>query len=303
VATQLPAAEPVPPQLRRRYLTFAGTTTLILAIQLVVWRRSELFVLQKFSTDAEIAFYSIAFAAISGLAKLPETVEHVAMPAVANLLGAGESDRIRRGFWRAVRLLALTTPALVAGVAITGPALLRLVYGERFSGAGTVLLVLLAPLLLQPLLTLAMGILYGLGRPRFIVVSGLVAVVVDIGLALALIPPLDAVGAGIANGAAQLVAGVPCLVLAVRLHRPADPWLAASALGLLLGLAVAAAAGAALVLLGALAAIVAGVAAFLLVALLVRPFPAADGRWLAAALGDHGPLGAMGRLVLRITRA
>ena len=56
----------------------------------------------------------------------------------------------------------------------------------------------------------------------FIVVAGLVATVVDIGLAFALIPSLDAVGAAIANGVAILVAGVPCLALAVHLHRPVD---------------------------------------------------------------------------------
>ena len=47
------------------------------------------------------------------------------MPAVANLVGTGEDERIRRGFWRAMRLLVLTTLPLVAGVAVTGPALLR----------------------------------------------------------------------------------------------------------------------------------------------------------------------------------
>ena len=52
------------------------------------------------------------------------------MPAVANLVGMGEHERIRRGFWLAMRLLVPITLPLVAGVAVTGPALLRLAYGE-----------------------------------------------------------------------------------------------------------------------------------------------------------------------------
>ena len=56
------------------------------------------------------------------------------MPAVANLIGTGEEERIRRGFWRAMRLLVLATLPLVAGVAVTGPALLTLAYGERVRG-------------------------------------------------------------------------------------------------------------------------------------------------------------------------
>ena len=70
------------------------------------------------------------------------------------------------------------------------------------------------------MLRVSEGVLYGLGRPRFIVVAGLVATVVDIGLAFLLIPSLDAVGAAIANGAAIVVAGVPCLALAVALAPP-----------------------------------------------------------------------------------
>ena len=43
-----------------------ASTSVIVIIQFVVWRRSELFVLQHYSTDAQIAFYSIAFAADLG---------------------------------------------------------------------------------------------------------------------------------------------------------------------------------------------------------------------------------------------
>ena len=68
------------------------------------------------------------------------------MPAVANLVGTGQDERIRRGFWRAMRLLVLATFPLVAGVAVAGPALLELAYGAAYSDAGPVLLAMLAPL-------------------------------------------------------------------------------------------------------------------------------------------------------------
>src|SRR4051812_41002600 len=40
VAVHLPAAEPAPAELRRRFLSFAGSTTVIVVIHFVVWRRS-----------------------------------------------------------------------------------------------------------------------------------------------------------------------------------------------------------------------------------------------------------------------
>jgi O-antigen/teichoic acid export membrane protein len=268
----------------------------IVIISFVVWRRSELFVLQHYSTDAQIAFYSIAFAAISGLSKLPETVETVSMPAVANLLGTGEDERIRRGIWRAMRLLVLATFPLVAGVAVAGPALLELAYGSDYADAGPVLLAMLAPLLVQPMLRVSEGVLYGLGRPRFIVVAGLVATVVDVALAFALIPSLDAIGAAIANGAAVLVAGVPCLALVVSLHRPVSLPVGPLLRAVVLSLLVAGAAYVALEALGAIASVVAGVLVGVGAALVLRPLAAEDASWLSDALGE----GVAGRLVARV---
>jgi O-antigen/teichoic acid export membrane protein len=305
VEVRLPAPEPADPELRRRFLSFAGNLTIIVVIHFVVWRRSELFVMQHYSTDAQIAFYSIAFAAVSGLAKLPETIEAITVPAVANLMGTGEHERVRRGFWRALRLLAVATPPLVAGVAVTGPALLNLLYGHAYAGAGAVLLAMLAPLLVQPMLTMSEAILYGLERPRFIVKAGLVACVVDIGLAFALVPRLDALGAAIANGVSQLVAGVPCLVLAARLHRPLDLAVAPLLRGLGLACAVAAASGAVLLAFGTgavptLAAVAAGAAAFVVLGRVARPLAADDAAWLAGALGDAGARGVASRFVRRL---
>ena len=146
---------------------------MIVIISFVVWRRSELFILQHYSTDAQIAFYSIAFAAVSGLSKLPETVETVAMPAVANLMGTGA------GRPHPARLLAGDAAARARDVPAgrghgrRGPALIELAYGADYADAGPVLLVMLAPLLVQPMLRVSEGVLYGLGRPRFIVIAGL----------------------------------------------------------------------------------------------------------------------------------
>ncbi|WP_028067334.1 oligosaccharide flippase family protein [Solirubrobacter soli] len=293
-----PASE-IDPELRRRFWSFAASTSVIVIISFVVWRRSELFILQHYSGDAQIAFYSIAFAAVSGLSKLPETVETVTMPAVANLMGTGQDERIRRGFWRALRLLVLATFPLVAGMAVAGPALLELAYGSDYSDAGPVLLAMLAPLLVQPMLRVSEGVLYGLGRPMFIVYAGLAATVVDVALAFLLIPSLDAVGAAIANGAAVLVAGVPCLWVVASLYRPVVLPFGAMARAVLVSLAVAAGAFAGLEV-GALAAVLVGAILGMAAALVVRPLSGEDAAWLAGALGDDGARGRAAGFVRRL---
>jgi O-antigen/teichoic acid export membrane protein len=295
VAARLPAPERASPELRRRFLSFAGISTVNVMIQYVVWTRSELLVLDRVSADAQIALYSIAFASVIGLSRIPEAIARVTMPAVATLIGAGELHRVRAGYWRAMRLLLFITPPVVVGAAVTGPALISLAYGDEFSGAGEVLLVLLGPLLVLPLITTSDALLFAFGRLRFLLALGIVATVVDVTLAILLIPRFDALGAAIANAAAQLTAGIPCLWLAARLNAPTDIAWRPLLRGLLLALMVGGIAGATLLVLGdglfgALAAVLAGVALFALLAPVLRPLPAADAAWLAGALEGKGPL-------------
>jgi O-antigen/teichoic acid export membrane protein len=295
VAVQLPAPEPASPELRRRFVGFAGTSTAIVMIQYVVWTRSELLVLNHVSPDAEIALYSIAFATVAGLARIPEAIAHVTMPAVATLIGAGELHRVRAGYWRAMRLLLFMTPPVVAGALATGPALISLAYGDDFSGAGNVLVVLLGPLLVVPLITTSNALLFAFARLRFLLTMGIVATVVDVTLAILLIPRFDAVGAAIANAVAQLTAGLPCLWLAARLNAPVDIAWRPLLRGLALALAVGGVASATLLALGdgvagALGAVLAGLVLFLLLAPVARPLLSTDVAWLAGALDGEGPL-------------
>ena len=295
VTARLPAPERGSPELRRRFLGFAGMSTVNVLIQYVVWTRSELLVLNHVSTDAEIALYSIAFATVFGLARIPEAIARVTMPAVATLIGAGELHRVRSGYWRAMRLLLFITPPVVAGAAVTGPALLSLAYGDEFSGAGNVLLILLVPLLVLPLITTSNALLFAFARMRFLLTVGILATIVDVALAVLLIPHFDAVGAAIANAVAQLTAGIPCLWLAARLNAPVDIAWRPLVRGLLLALAVAGVAGATLLglgdgLAGALGAVLAGLTLFVLLAPVLRPLAPSDAAWLAHALEGEGLL-------------
>jgi O-antigen/teichoic acid export membrane protein len=295
VAAHLPAPERASPELRRRFLGFAGMSTVHVMIQYVVWTRSELLVLNHVSPDAQIALYSIAFASVAGLARIPEAIALVTMPAVATLIGAGELHRVRAGYWRAMRLLLFMTPPVFAGAVFTGPALISLAYGDAFSGAGEVLLVLLGPLLVLPLITTSTALLFAFARLRFLLTMGILATVVDVTLAILLIPRFDALGAAIANGAAQLTAGLPCLWLAARLNAPVEIAWGPLLRGVVLALAVGGVAGATLLALGdgaagALGAVFAGLVLFVLLAPVVRPLPSSDVAWLAGALEGEGRL-------------
>lgn len=276
--------------LRRPMISFALVNLVGFLLSLIVWRRSEFFFLKRYSTDAQIGLYSVAFAAVAALVGSIEAISTVIAPAVATLSGAGAQDRIRSGFSRALRLVIHLTLPMTAGALVVGPAALQLIYGAEYRDAGTPLLIMLAIFPVLPLMNLASAMLWGLGRIRtFLIVCG-VASVVNIALDLTLIPRYGATGASLANSGTQLFAAVAIIYFACRtigavrwglpaLLRSAAAAAAAGAGGWVGVTAVDGAAGIA-------AGIAGGIAAYLAAAPVMRILPHDDAHWLDDAFGQ-----------------
>ena len=291
-------AKSVPaPDLRRGTIRFALFSIGGTLVYLIVWRRSEFFFLQHYSSDRQIAFYSIAFAVATGLVRLPSAMGEVLAPAVATLFGAGAHDRIRSGFSRALRLLILVTLPVTAAAAALGPEAVRVIWGDAYSPATSPFLVMVAASVLTPVTVLCSSLMAGLGRIGVPLAAEVFAAVVDIGLSFALIPHHGALGAAIASSCALVASGLPLLVYANKISGPiqVEPF------ALLRGVVIAGAGGAvawAIVAtlggVGGLAlGLVGGTAVFSALALFVGFLPRADAEWLRDVLGTrlHGTLG------------
>ncbi len=270
---------------------YAGVATIGMLLTYIVWRRSELFFLQRYSSDSEIAFFSIAFAAVTALVRLPDAIGLVALPAAATLFGAGAVERVRAGYSRAIRLALAFVLPLTAGALVLAPPALVLAYGDDYDRSALVLVILLLPFPLLPLMTLASAVLIGSGSMRLPLISTAVAAAVNVGLAAVLVPFYDAVGAAVASSTAQVVGAMLVLVFTARIVRGVS-WSPAAALR-----SAIAAAGTGLAAWGALhlgggagglaLGLVAGTAAFAALAVLLRVLPAEDASWLEEAAGDR----------------
>jgi O-antigen/teichoic acid export membrane protein len=204
------------PALRRAAIRYALAASVSVVLSLVVWTRSEFFFLQHYSTTTEIAFYSIAFAVVNALIRLPSAAATVFTPAVANLFGAGAHDRIQSGYGRALRLLVVVTLPCVAMTLALGPTAVKLIWGDDYAPAGDVLLILAASSTLVPFTVLSAAVLGGLRRIRAPVAADVVAAGADVGLAFALVPGHGAIGAALANAGAQVTAGLIITTSAVQ---------------------------------------------------------------------------------------
>jgi O-antigen/teichoic acid export membrane protein len=204
-------------EMRSQVLTFSLAMSVPVILSLVVNQRSEFFFLEHYSSDNQIAFYSIAFSATAALIAVPRAIGAVLTPSVAALVGSGESDRIRSGFSRVLRLSLLFGLPITAASLALGPELLRLLYGDRYAGAGDVLLIVLLTVPLAPLAGASSALLVGYGRVRSPIVVSAVAAAVDIALAIVFVQRFDAIGAAVANTCASFVATGLLLGATVRL--------------------------------------------------------------------------------------
>lgn len=278
-------------ELRGRVWRYGLATTYGVLLTLVIWRRSEFFFLEHYSTDTQIALYSVVFAVVAALIQLPDAIAAIALSAVATLSGAGQAERIRAGFSRALRLVCLVTLPVTALALALGPTLLPLVYGPEFEDTKPILLIMLAPFPILPLLSLSRSVLAGLGRLRVPLLIETGAAVLNLTLAFLLVADHGAIGAAVANVAAQTVGGLLVLAYSLRavgaIHwRPLSLWRAAVAAvgaGLAGWAGVTLLPGAAGLALGATGAL----AVFAALAFALRILPREDALWLEEQAGGR----------------
>jgi O-antigen/teichoic acid export membrane protein len=292
------------PKLERTMIRFAAGSSFSVILMLVVYQRSELFFLNHFSSDAEIAHYAIASSALTILLAAPQALGIALAPALSNLHGAGQVERIRAGFSKAVRISLLGALVMVGLAAIAGPPLLVLVYGTAYDGVQTVFVILLPSLLAVPLISASSAVLIAHENVRSPLLAVAAAAAVDLGVAYALIPGHGAVGAAVASVSALAVAACLQFAFAVRVLGVVDVdtsrllrSAAVSGVATLAGLAV-------LYLVPGWIEILAAPTAYLVVVAALAPAlriaAAEDALWLAdLAGGAHPRLGRMVAFVLR----
>jgi O-antigen/teichoic acid export membrane protein len=300
-----PQAERPPAALRHSTALFARWTTVSMVLSLVVWRRSEFLFLAEYSSDKQIGFYSIAFAATTALSMLAERLAVVVSSAFATLHGAAAVERLRSGFKRGLRLLVILSLPVAALAATVGPEAISVGYGRDFEDAGPVLVILALALPAFSVWTISGALLTGLDDARSPVLASGLAAALNLALAFALVPGYDAIGAAIANVAAQVLAAAVMLRLASRAVQAGSwdlaalirPLLAAAGAGLVAWAVLQGVTGVPGVVLASLG----GGLAYAALAFLLRILTADDAAWLDDQIGHRlgGRMGRMARLAGR----
>jgi O-antigen/teichoic acid export membrane protein len=213
-----------PEDLRERMIKFAWQSIAILALELVVWQRSEFILLKHMCSDIrQVAFYSIAFSMAD---RLLITASIFGSSAGATIFAQYGRDKSRLPdiTASAFRYLALTTiPINFIAAALAGSALIFL-YGQQYVGA--VAVITIAPLFCMPKAFLfpIQSLLQSHERQEFIIWATIIASVFDLGVAALLIPNYGAVGACIGSGVGETICVGGMWVVGIRIFKVKLPW-------------------------------------------------------------------------------
>jgi O-antigen/teichoic acid export membrane protein len=221
-----------PEGLPGRMMSFAWQSLATMAVSLVVWNRSEVFLLRRFCPDIrQIAFYSVAFSMAEQLLISASIFGQAVGTTIFAQFGRDKS-RLPDIAATSFRYLALTSiPLHVIAAALAAPAL-RLLYGSKYEGAAMV--ATLAPLLCMPkaFIVPVQNLLESMERQRFVILATTLAGIVDLGVAWYFIrsfnSSLGAVGACLGSGAAQVIAVGMMWAIGIYLYKVKLPWMQAA---------------------------------------------------------------------------
>jgi O-antigen/teichoic acid export membrane protein len=194
--------------LDRTAWTFGLSSYAASALSLWVFGRSELAFLERSGDATSQGRFALASTVAQRATLLADSL-YGALGIAMVALRSADPARFIEGFQRSLRLttvLAIATTVLVTPVASLGAPVL---FGSAFGDVGLATALLLQVALLRTALQPVASWIYGNRRGVALVVPGIVAAVVDVGLCLLLIPESPFLGALVANG----VSGAVFLVL------------------------------------------------------------------------------------------
>jgi O-antigen/teichoic acid export membrane protein len=192
----------------RNLFRFAAIASVLLLVDFIINDRSELFFIKLFRPDAEVGYYSLAFAMASyPMLLIPGALGSVVMPAISEQFGRGDSARLAAIYVTSARYLMMLSFPLAAGGIVMARSLAIALFGEEYIPMVPPAQILMAIGAVYAVSLSTSGVIWGTNRPQFFLVISIFKVPVNIIACIVLIPAYGMKGAALAQWA-----GAPALV-------------------------------------------------------------------------------------------
>lgn len=213
----------LPGEVGARIRRFCLQTTFLQALSLVVWDRSEMFFLERFCEMSQAGYYSVTFTMAQQSYLMSQTFLSAAGSSLMRRT-AVDQEGARRMTQTMLVYAAMMALPMNLGLAAVADPLITALYGQRYLPAIPVLYIAAVFGSARALMAPAEQLLTAFERQdRLLRTLGL-ATVVNILLALSLIPRWGAQGAALCNGLSQVTSLGLCWWFARDTFRLPLPW-------------------------------------------------------------------------------
>jgi O-antigen/teichoic acid export membrane protein len=212
------------PEIFHRVRKFSFTISYVLLIDAIVWQRSEVLFLKRYSALAEIGFYTLAYSIASKLSDVANTFATTLLPLFSETYGRsgmGETSTVVVNGLKYVQMVMV--PLCLVGVGMAKP-VVYLLYGSRFGQAAIPLQILLISLSITCMGVVISPFLLATEQQGVIARYGTAVAILNILLDVILIPKYAAIGAAVANSTAQVAGVLGGLIYSSRYSRFCFPW-------------------------------------------------------------------------------
>jgi O-antigen/teichoic acid export membrane protein len=207
----------VSPELKRRMFSYSGQGLALMLLNVVVWDRSDMFILSRLNSDpSQVTFFSLAFNLSERVLMIPNSFGSSLAATMMAQFGRGQA-RLKEMTVDGARYAMLVALPLLVGMACISRSVV-LLYGQKKYGPMISTLTIVALMAIPKALVQAPTmLLQAIERQGFLIWWGCLCGVVDIGLDFLLTPRYGANGAAIANGSAQAMAALGIWIYAWRI--------------------------------------------------------------------------------------
>jgi len=214
---------PIAPELHLRMRTFAFQGLGMVVLNILVWDRSDVFLLKTLSPDiSQVTFFSYSYSLIERLLTIPQVLGGAMGLSLMTEFGKDSKRVATLAASSATYLLLLSLPVMLGALAINRP--LWMIYGPKFAPAVPVFTVMAVLGVSRIIMAPANYLLQATERQGFLLGLTCVAGLIHLGLNALLIPTHGAVGAAFGNGIGQAVAVLGAWAYIVRQFQPRVDW-------------------------------------------------------------------------------
>jgi O-antigen/teichoic acid export membrane protein len=187
---------------KRNVVRYAAIATALLLVDFVINDRSELFFVKLYRPDAEVGYYSLAFAmAAYPVQLIPGALGSVLMPAISEQFGRGDSTRLAAIYVTSARyLMMLAFPLSAGGIVMARPLVVAL-FGEDYVPMVLPTQILMAATATYAISLSTSSVIWGTNRPLFFLLLAMFTVPVNLAACNVLIPLYGIKGAALAQWA------------------------------------------------------------------------------------------------------